>query len=54
MGRIYTVGYNGNGELGNTTTTSSTIAYNISDGKILTDESLVNLEQGHQVTSIKI
>ncbi len=46
LGRIYTVGYNGNGELGNTTTTSSTIAYNISDGKILTDESLVNIEQG--------
>ena len=46
LGRIYTVGYNGNGELGNTLIGSSNIPYSISDSKIVADEPLVNISQG--------
>lgn len=48
IGRIYTVGYSNDGELGNGTTDTSYLykPYSISDYKILTDEPIINLKSG--------
>ena len=48
IGRIYTVGYSKDGELGNGTTDTSYLykPYSISDYKILTDEPIINLKSG--------
>ena len=46
IGRIFTVGYSGNGELGNGTTDTSYMykPYSISDYKILDDNAIINLK----------
>ena len=48
IGRIYTVGYSSNGELGNGTTSTSPkyLPYSISDYRILADDAIVNLKAG--------